>query len=134
MKTIASKIDGQVLRILLVGTVGNGSAALAAWLRERAEFAVSEPATTTAAALGLALRVKPHVVLLDFHGLPISTGYTVSLFKELSPPPLVIVLTLDDSEATRRRCRDAGVDAVFNKSTGLDAIVGLLEEHRKSLV
>jgi DNA-binding NarL/FixJ family response regulator len=94
---------------------------------------VAGPAAIAAAAPALAATFRPHVVLLDFHGLSVSTASTVSLLKKLSPPPLVIVLTHDGSEAMRRRCREARVDAVFDKTSELDAVATLLRDTQKSL-
>jgi len=125
---------GRRLRVLLVGHVGAASVALSTWLSEREKrLDVAGPAETTAAALALAARFKPDVVLLDFHGLPVSISYIVSLLKELSPSPPVVVLTHDASDTMRRRCREARVDAVFDKTTELEAVAALLEQTSKSL-
>jgi DNA-binding NarL/FixJ family response regulator len=94
---------------------------------------VAGPAAVAAAASALAATFQPHVVLLDFHGLPVSTASTVSLLKKLSPPPLVVVLTHDASDAMRRRCREAHVDAVFDKTSELEAVATLLRDTQKSL-
>jgi len=125
---------GLRLRVLLVGCAGAANVTLSAWLSELEKMLdVAGPAETTAVALALAASFKPDVVLLDFHGLPISIRYTVSLLKELSPSPLVLVLTHDASATMRRRCRDAHVDAVFDKTTELEMVTTLLEQTRKSL-
>ena len=121
------------LRVLLAGRPGTASSALAAWVRDQNGAAVAGPAVTTAEALALATTFQPQVVLLDFHGLPVSTAYTVSLLKKLSPPPLVIVLTHDGSDAMRRRCHEAGVDAVFDKTSELEAVATLLRDTQASL-
>jgi DNA-binding NarL/FixJ family response regulator len=124
---------GRLLRVLLVGDAGPANVALSAWLSEREMIEVAGPAATMAAALALAASFKPDVTLLDFHGLPISTGCTVSMFKGLSPAPLVFVLTHDASGTMRRRCREARVDAVFDKTIELEAVAAVLEQTRKSL-
>ena len=121
------------LRVLLAGRPGAASSALAAWVSDQSGVTVAGPAATTAEAPALAATFRPHVVLLDFHGLSISTARTVSALKKLSPAPLVIVLTHDGSEAMRRRCREANVDAVFDKTTELEAVALLLKDTRKSL-
>jgi DNA-binding NarL/FixJ family response regulator len=123
---------GRPLRVLLVGDAGPANVALSAWLGEREMLEVAGPVATTAEALALAASFKPDVTLLDFHGLPASTGYTVSLFKGLSPPPLVFVLTHDASETMRRRCNEARVDAVFDKTTELETVATVLEQTRES--
>jgi DNA-binding NarL/FixJ family response regulator len=120
------------LRVLLIGNPGAASVALSTWLGER-ELDLAGPATTTVAAVVLAASFKPDVILLDFHGLPVSIAYTVSLLKELSPAPLVLVLTHDASAAMRRRCLAAGVDAVFDKTTQLEEVAAVLEQTRQSI-
>jgi DNA-binding NarL/FixJ family response regulator len=114
--------------VLLFGDPSDANRSLAAWLGERELISVAGPATTT-----LADQFKPDVVLLDFHGLPVPTGHTVSLLKDLSPAPLVIVLTHDGSAAMQRRCRERGVDAVFDKTTELEAIERWLENTRVAI-
>ena len=121
------------LRVLLVGQCNGASAALGSWLRERRQLGVTGPTATTAEALGLAAKQRPHVVLLDFHGLPVSTPYIVTLLKELSPAPQVFVLNHDASAAMRRRCHAAHVDAVIDKTSELDLLATLLAGARESV-
>jgi DNA-binding NarL/FixJ family response regulator len=111
------------LRVLVVDGGRPASVALADWLRGHAGMEVRGPAASLAAGLALAATFRPQVVLLDFHGLPVSVGYMVALFKELAPPPLAFVLTHEASAAMRRRCAAARVDAVFDKTAELEALV-----------
>jgi len=134
MNTALHSMAGRRLRVLLVGNASTASVALSAWLSEREKLLdVAGPAETTDAALALATSFKPDVVLLDFHGLPVSISYTVSPLKELLPSLLVLVLTHDASATMRRRCREARVDAVFDKTTELETVAALLEQTRTSL-
>jgi DNA-binding NarL/FixJ family response regulator len=110
------------LRVLVADGGRPASTALAEWLREQNGLEVQGPLSPLTSAIALAAKFCPHVVLLDFHGLPVSVGYTVALLKELTPPPTVFVLTHEVSEAMRRRCREAGVDAIFNKTTELELL------------
>lgn len=119
-------------RVLLAGRAGAASNALAGWVIEQTGASLSGPGDSVAETLALAAEFQPHVVLLDFHGLAGSTVRTVSLFKELSPSPVVVVLTHDASNAMRRRCRDARVDAVFDKTAELEPVAALLKKIRKS--
>ena len=131
---LQSHRGGPPLRVLLAGCPGPASAALAVWVGEQSGATVAGPATVAAAASRLAETFQPHVVLLDFHGLPVSTAATVAFLKKLAPPPVVVVLTHDASEAMRRRCREAHVDAVFDKTSELEAVARLLQDTQKSLV
>lgn len=134
MNTAPRSTASRQLRVLLVGHAGAASAALSAWLSEREKLLdVAGPAETTAAGFALAASFEPDVVLLDFHGLPVSISYTVSRLKALSPAPLVVVLTHDASAPMRRRCREARVDAVFDKTTELETVAALIEQSRKAI-
>ena len=116
------------LRVQLAGSATGSNSALVAWLGEIDGVEVTGGGRTTAEALALATVGRPDVVLLDFHGLPVSTGYAVTLFKELSPAPAVFVLTHDASPPMRRRCLEARVDAVFDKTAELEALRAVLGE------
>lgn len=110
------------LRVLLAGNAPESSSALANWLSDQDGLHVTGAGRTTAETLALATVVRPDVVLLDFHGLPVPASYTVALFKELSPAPSVFVLTHDASPAMRRHCRTARVDAIFDKTAEMEAL------------
>jgi DNA-binding NarL/FixJ family response regulator len=125
--------DEPPFRVLLAGRPGAASRALATWVSDQSGATVTGPAATMAEAPALIATFHPHVVLLDFHGVTVSTTTAVSLLKVLSPPPFVIVLTHDASEAMRRRCRLAGVDAVFDKTRELEAVATLLQATRASV-
>ncbi len=133
MKATPRRSNEPRLRVLLAGRPGPASGALAAWVSDQNGAKVAGLTATTAEALALAVIFQPHVVLLDFHGLSFSTTHSVSLLKKLSPPPLVIVLTHDGSEAMRSRCREALVDAVFDKTNELEAVAALLQDAHNSL-
>lgn len=117
-----------VLHVLLVGPCGAASEALEAWLAENSRVWIEGSFASTAEALALAFNAHPDVVLLDFHGLPVSVAYTVTLFKQLLPAPAIFVLTHDASPSMRRRCASAGVDRVFDKTTELDALGAALRQ------
>lgn len=118
----ATQSETPPLRVLVAGSAAVDSSMLAAWLNELDGVQVTGCGRTTAESLALANLVRPDVVLLDFHGLPISTGYAVTLFKEVRPAPAVFVLTHDASPAMRRRCQAARVDGVFDKTVELDGL------------
>jgi DNA-binding NarL/FixJ family response regulator len=134
MKATYGRSSESRLRVLLLGRSGTASDALAVWVNEQSGATIAGPAAATAKALALADTFVPDVVLLDFHGLSGgSTAHIVSLLKKLSVPPLVVVLTHDGSDAMRRRCREASVDAVFDKTNELDALVTLLTDTQVAL-
>ncbi len=121
------------LRVLLVGNPGAARSALSAWLPEQEDIIVCTAPASTSEAIVRAAQFQPHAVLLDFHGLPIATGFTIMLFKELTPQPAVFVLTHDASAPMRRRCHEAGADGVFDKTAELEALRDKLSLLRRSL-
>jgi DNA-binding NarL/FixJ family response regulator len=133
MNTALCCRDETQLCVLLVGSSGLASAALASWLADQNAAAIVGPAITLDQMLELGRRFRPHLVLLDFHGLPIAIAAAASRLKELTPMPRIVVLTHDGSDAMRRRCRAACVDAVFDKTSELDAMADLLRDLRQSL-
>ncbi len=122
------------LRVLLVGNPGVASAALSAWLAEQDDLAVCVAPGSTCEAIVCASEFQPHVVMLDFHGQAVAIGFTIVLFKQLSPEPAVFVLTHDASPPMRRRCREARADAVFDKTAELEVLRDKLTAYRRSLV
>ncbi len=73
-------------------------------------------------AIGAILRTKPDLVLLDLtlrtgSGLPV-----LQTIKLLRPAIRVFVVTNHVSEPYRNRCRDAGADDFFDKSSDLDRL------------
>lgn len=122
------------LRVLLFGGVSPAGCALALVLSEQENFLVRAPAGSTAEAFLGAQQFQPHVVLLDFHGLAVSTGHAIAFLKQGPLPPLVFVLTHDASPAMRRGCREARADAVFDKTLELGALRDALVQLASSMV
>lgn len=129
MKSSATAL--RPLRVLLAGNTPESGSALASWLSDQDGLHITGAGRTTAETLALATVVRPDVVLLDFHGLPVPASYTVALFKELSPAPSVFVLTHDASPAMRRHCHAARVDAIFDKTADLEALRTTLAAARR---
>lgn len=118
------------LRVLVVDEGRPVNRALAEWLRIQPELMVRGPAATVPAALAFTNTFHPDVVLLDFHGLSVPIWIAVKLFKTLSPAPRVFVLTHDMNDVMHRRLLEARVDAVFDKTSDLDALATLLTSIR----
>lgn len=69
------------------------------------------------AAVQLALRLKPDVVLMDFN-MPQLTGLDATrIIHELAPGVHIIGLSMHDSPELIRAMRDAGADAILTKDT-----------------
>src|SRR5688500_17008195 len=102
MSSTSSPSPAPLLRVRVATGGRPASRALAEWLREHPGLEVQGPISPLSAAIAFAAKYCPQVVLLDFHGLPVSVGYTVVLLKELTPSPTVFVLTHEASDAMRR--------------------------------
>ena len=133
MHTILHPADRALLRVLLIGSVSGASLALADWLQQRERVAVAGPVAATAAVDALAAAHRPQVVVLDVDGLAVPLGKYISQLKTLAPPPTLIVLACDASDALRRHCYGAGVDVVFAKTKDLEGLANLLAVLHRSL-
>lgn len=97
----------------------------------RAEVAYSGPA-----ALELAQKLQPQIVLLDI-GLPGMDGYKVARQIRANPPlknTLLVAMTGYGQEEDRRSSREAGFDYHLVKPLDLDALERLISAHELSAI
>ncbi len=120
------RYDGCV-RVLIVDDSAIVRDRLASAVGERPGIELMQ-ATGADEALAIASRGRPDVVLLDFH-MPGRSGLAVIAdLKAMSPPPVVVVLTWQPTEAHRRKCLSMGADFFFDKafdfSRVLQSVIG----------
>jgi PAS domain S-box-containing protein len=87
------------------------------------------------AALNLAVRFKPDVIMLDL-AMPVLDGFeTQKLLRSQAGLERVFVIAMTGygNEDDRRRTQSAGFDAHLIKPVELDALVGLLNQARERL-
>ena len=131
MKPSAGNPTG-ALRVLIAGRAALANAALADLLKECEDTVVLGGPTKRIAALALADRMKPDVVLLDLEWAGGMVFQTIYLLREIVPPPAVIVLAQQVTVVVRRLCQEAGADLVFEKTADLDKLIEALRTlHRR---
>ncbi len=100
---------------------------LIAMLNELPGVEIVGQAASVPEAIETIRRLMPDTVILDIR-MPGGTGLDVLRdIKQLDPAPLVIVLTNYAAPAYREKCRQAGADFFFDKSTEFDRIPPLFE-------
>jgi DNA-binding NarL/FixJ family response regulator len=71
-------------------------------------------------------QLRPDVVILDIH-IPGDGIQVLEAIKKDARAPLVIILTALSYPQYRRRCLEAGAEYFFDKSTGFDCVVEVLQ-------
>jgi Response regulator containing a CheY-like receiver domain and an HTH DNA-binding domain len=78
-------------------------------------------------------QTRCNVVILDIH-MPGSNGIEVlCAVKRMNPAPIVIMLTNYAYTPYRKKCKEAGADFFFDKSTEFDQLPQALEQVRQGL-
>ena len=67
-------------------------------------------------ALGYAASLHPDLVITDLNMPGMDGGEFTRRLKQLPNPPVVLVVTADDSREARERCRAAGANAILVKA------------------
>jgi DNA-binding NarL/FixJ family response regulator len=103
---------------------------LAQILKALGDFVLVGAATDGRQALRSVLALSPDLVLMDFH-LPGLNGIQATEYiKRFEQPPVIVVITSDDSSASRSLALKAGADAFVVKGGNLrerlsDTLCGL---------
>lgn len=109
------------VRTLVVDDSPFGLKTLVRILAIEGNFAVAGTATDGCQAILKALSLRPELVLLD-HQMPILDGIDVARYlKQLAHPPLVIIVTSDNSLQSRALAKAAGADGFVDKGGNLHA-------------
>lgn len=75
-------------------------------------------------------QLLPDIVLLDFR-MPGGTGLTVlQTIKKLKPVPVVIMLTNYTNLQLQTKCKNAGADFFFDKSTEFEKVINVFHQIR----
>ena len=122
----------ETIRILLVDDELPVRRALRMRLQAENELSVVGEASNGAAAVQLALELKPDVVVMDVR-MPVLGGIEATAeIKAVLPAVKVLVLTMHDSAAVRAEAERAGASKVLAKDLVeealLPAIVKLIKE------
>lgn len=122
-----------ILTVLVVGQPGPGKCGLLEWLADIPGLRLSTADDLAGAALAAVAASPHHVVILDFHGIPLTVRTAVRRLKAASPSTTVIVLTHDANPVMRRYCGEAGVDAVLDKTSDFELLRYALNLKRRVL-
>lgn len=125
--------SAQRVRLLLVDDSEEFLRAAAAWLDQRPGFLVVGMARSGEEALEAVRRVGPDIVLMDLT-MPGMGGFEATRVLKARPaPPLIVAVSLDDSQTVRDEASLAGADAFVSKarlsSLLLPALQGLSSAH-----
>ncbi len=94
--------------------------ALLKWLLERDErIAIVGVATDSHKAFQPAAMSHPDLVLIDLHMPGLDGAQLTCWFKQLHNPPVIFIMTSDESREARTRSLAAGADAFLVKVTDL---------------
>ena len=119
------------LRVLVVDDSVLVRARLVLMLSELEGVEVVSLAKDAGEAVEEARRLRPDIVLLDFR-MPGGTGLTVlQEIKLLSPAPVAIILTNYTNLQVQIKCKNAGADYFFDKSSEFEKIVDVLQRLRE---
>lgn len=129
MKAAASeKKKGSLVKVLLVDDSSIVRERLIAMLFEVSRIETVSQAKDQFEALGLLKRTDPEVVILDIE-MPGGSGIDLLRYlKKRQRPPLAIVLTNLSDPQYRKKCKDAGADFFFDKSSEFDNVAEVLNQ------
>jgi len=122
MKTAHADIDNiRAVRTLIADDSPVMLKTLSKILALEGIFALVAAATDGSQAVRHALTIEPELILMDVH-MPHLNGIEATRYiKQFKNPPLVIIVTSDDTPDSRTLAKRAGADAFVTKSGDLHA-------------
>src|SRR5258706_15228420 len=121
----------ETIRTLLVNDSPFMLKTLARILAQDGNITVVGAATDGCQALQYTLALSPELVLMDFHLPHLNGAEATRYIKQFVNPPIVFIVTSDDSSTSRPMSKTAGADAFIAKSGDLRA--QLRSKHKKWL-
>jgi DNA-binding NarL/FixJ family response regulator len=115
----SSKDAPEIIRTFLLDESPFVLALLARVLAKNKRINIVGSATDGRQAFQFALMSRPHLILIDLHMSGLDGLEMTRWFKQLPHPPVVFVLTSDDSPLSRARSLAAGADGFFLKGEDL---------------
>ena len=111
----------KTIRTLLVNDSPFMLKTLAQILAQEGNFTVVGAATHGSQALQYTLALSPELILMDFDLPHLNGAEATRYIKQFVNPPIVFMVTSDDSSSSRTMSKAAGADAFIVKSGDLDA-------------
>jgi CheY-like chemotaxis protein len=84
-------------------------------------FTLVASATDGSQAVRYASTIEPELVLMDIHMPHLNGIEATRCIKQFKDPPVVIIITSDDTPASRALAKGAGADAFVTKSGDIHA-------------
>ena len=117
------KVTMQAIEVVLVEDSSDYAAAVVSWLAIWPALRLVGVATNGEDACRLVETLRPDLVLMDVVMLGMSGFEAVGRIKQLSDPPQVIMLTIEDDITTRRGALAAGADDFVAKTALTTALM-----------
>jgi DNA-binding NarL/FixJ family response regulator len=128
MAALAERVSGAPVRVLIADDIDQVRADLRQALELAGGLQVVGEAADGQAAVTLAERLQPDVVLMDLE-MPVLDGYQAARhIKERCPACRVVALTVHGGEASRLKAFEQGVDAFIVKGTTLQTLVDTITQ------
>ena len=119
------------VRTMVVDDSALVRARLVVILSRSPQIVVVAVAKTASEALERAKRTKPDVIILDI-GLPGANGISIiQELKQIQPAPVVLMLTNYSSIQIQSKCKEAGADYFFDKSSEYEKVILTIESLRR---
>jgi DNA-binding NarL/FixJ family response regulator len=119
--------DKNTLRVLIADDSDTLRERLISLLSENPSIAIIGEARDGLGAAILVEKLKPDVAILDIR-MPRESGIdALKRINHLHPKPILVVLTNYPYHQYKEKCKEAGADYFFDKSTEFEKIPGLLE-------
>jgi len=115
-----------MIRILLVDDQPAVRQGLRMRLALETDWLVIGEADDGAPALDMTAALRPDVVVMDAEMPGMGGIAACAALREFAPASAVVILTLYDDMATRRRALDAGAIAFVGKSEGAEALTAAI--------
>jgi DNA-binding NarL/FixJ family response regulator len=117
-----------MIRLLIVENQPGVRQGLQMRLSAEADFTVIGEAADGAAAVDLAILLRPDVVLMDVDMPRLDGIATVSALRSLCPHASIIMLSFQDDTHTRTLAEQAGAAAFVAKSMPADALLTAIRQ------
>lgn len=128
MAALAERASGAAVRVLIADDIDQVRADLRLALELTGGLQVVGEAADGQAAVTLAERLQPDVILMDLE-MPVLDGYQATRqIKDRYPACQIVALTVHGDEACRLKAFEQGVDAFIVKGAALQTLVDTITQ------
>ena len=123
-----------ILRVLIATQSAPMGAVLASFLDDPADIRCEVVSLTDDLYLTLSRAQPPvvNVVLLDLEPWPANVLHTVHAMKDRATPLLVLALAHSVGQSMQRRCHEAGVDHLLDRTADLGRLQSMMADYAKT--